>query len=604
MARIPNSTVEQIKNRADVLEIVSEVVQLKQKGRNYFGLCPFHEEKTPSFSVNPSLGIFHCFGCGKGGNALTFVMEYENIDYVDALKRLAERYGIQIEWDKDGDDFQKGEIGLLYELHEIAQAYYRKQLYSATGRQALEYLESRGFDKNVLKEFSVGYASDSWNGLFSQLDLKKYGPKALEKSGLFIKKEDRFLDRFRNRIMFPITNVSGRVVAFGGRALDPKEDAKYMNSPETPIYFKSGTLYGLEHSKRAIQQEKEAILVEGYTDVMRFYSSGIKNVIAGSGTALNFHHARALKRFTSKTVLCYDGDDAGQKATERAGFTFLKEGFDVRAIRLPADEDPDSYIKNHSVVEFQKIYREAPEFISYYIQNHQDELRSPASKTNFIDQIINEISEVHHPVTRDFIIKELADKLGLREERIIAQIRRKFQQKRTGTSNAKKEKPSGLPELQINTVLEKAEFELLKLIFADDDEITRFIVEKIPLAVYKHSVLKAIAGELYKRIQKGEDTSPAALFNQEWTDEERFYLSKIIIEAESARDYLSREDMMKLTIDCMAVLMTDQLEQAIKALRVEIKEAEKKQEDTLPLIKELSRLQKKRHDIRAQLRKK
>jgi DNA primase len=531
-------------------------------------------------------------------------MEYENIDYVDALKRLAERYGIQIEWDKGGDDFQKGEIGLLYELHEIAQAYYQKQLYSATGRQALEYLESRGFDKNVLKKFSVGYASDSWNGLFNQLDLKKYGPKALEKSGLFIKKEDRFLDRFRNRIMFPITNVSGRVVAFGGRALDPKEDAKYMNSPETPIYFKSGTLYGLEHSKRAIQQEKEAILVEGYTDVMRFYSSGIKNVIAGSGTALNFHHARALKRFTSKTVLCYDGDDAGQKATERAGFTFLKEGFDVRAIRLPADEDPDSYIKNHSVVEFQKIYREAPEFISYYIRNHQEELKSPASKTNFIDQIINEISEVHHPVTRDFIIKELADKLGLREERIIAQIRRKFQQKHTGTSTAKKEKPSGLPELQINTVLEKAEFELLKLIFADDDEITRFIVENIPLAVYKHSVLKAIAGELYKRIQKGEDTSPAGLFNQEWSDEERFYLSKIIIEAESAGDFLNQEDMMKLTIDCMAVLMTDQLEQAIKALRVEIKEAEKKQEDTLPLIKELSRLQKKRHDIRAQLRKK
>ncbi|MBU1063735.1 DNA primase, partial [bacterium] len=318
MAKIPANIVEQIKNRADVMDVVSDVVQLKQRGRNYFGLCPFHEEKTPSFSVNPAKGIFHCFGCGKGGNAVTFVMEHENIDYVDALKRLAERYGIEIQWEKGEDDFEKGETALLYEIHEIARDYYIRQLDSDKGKKALDYLLDRGFDKTILQHFSLGFATGDWDGLFGQIDPKKFNPRVVDKSGLFINKDNRFLDRFRNRIMFPICNVSGRIVAFGGRTLDPEDPAKYMNSPETPIYFKSGTLYGLEHSKTAIQQEKEAIIVEGYTDFLRFWAAGIKNVIAGSGTALNVHHARVLKRFTTKTVLCYDGDSAGRKATERA----------------------------------------------------------------------------------------------------------------------------------------------------------------------------------------------------------------------------------------------------------------------------------------------
>lgn len=604
MARIPSITVEQIKNRADVLEIVSDVVQLKQKGRNYFGLCPFHEEKTPSFSVNPSMGIFHCFGCGKGGNAITFVMEHENIDYVEALKRLAERYGIQIEWEKGADDFQKGETALLYEIHEIASDHYQKQLYSSKGKKPLDYLESRGFDKNILQQFSVGFALDKWDELYSQIDLKRFNPNVLEKSGLFIKSKDknRFLDRFRNRIMFPICNVSGRVVAFGGRTMDPDEDAKYMNSPETPIYFKSGTIYGLEHSKTAIQQEKEVVLVEGYTDFLRFYSSGIKNVVAGSGTALNFHHARALKRFTTRTVLCYDGDDAGQKATERAGFILLKEGFDVRAVQLPADDDPDSYLKNNGVEAFRKLYREAPEFIDHYIRNHQADLKTPASKTRFVETLIAEISEVKNPVTRDFIVKEVAEKLNLREERIFSQIRRAYQQKRRGTGTDNRSISSEVPELQIVTATDKAEFELSKLILTDFEEIVGFITSKVPLKVYKHSVITPIAKELYKRVQENQAITPAGLFDRDWSDQEKFYLSRLILDAESIQEHLKEEDLMKLAIDCMMVLTTDQLEKSIKELRTKIKEAEKNDEDTVPLVLELSQLQKKRHEIRSKLR--
>ena len=604
MARIPSITVEQIKNRADVLEIVSDVVQLKQRGRNYFGLCPFHEEKTPSFSVNPSMGIFHCFGCGKGGNAITFVMEHENIDYVEALKRLAERYGIQIEWEKGADDFQKGETALLYEIHEIARDYYQKQLYSSKGKRSLDYLESRGFDKNTLQQFSVGFALDEWDGLYSQIDVKRFNSKVLEKSGLFIKSKDknRFLDRFRNRIMFPICNVSGRVVAFGGRTMDPDEDAKYMNSPETPIYFKSGTLYGLEHSKTAIQLEKEVVLVEGYTDFLRFYSSGIKNVVAGSGTALNFHHARALKRFTTRTVLCYDGDEAGQKATERSGFILLKEGFDVRAVQLPADDDPDSYLKNKGIEAFQKLQQEAPGFIDHYIRNHQADLKTPASKTRFVETLISEISEVKNPVTRDFIVKEVAEKLNLREERIFSQIRRVYQQKRRGAEAGNGNKSSGISELQIVTATDKAEFELSKLILTDFEDIVGFITSKVPLKVYKHSVITPIAKELYKRVRENQAITPASLFDRDWSDQEKLYLSRLILDAESLPEHLNEQDLMKLAIDCMTVLMTDQLGKSIKELRTKIKEAEKSDADTEPLVLELSQLQKKRHEIRSKLR--
>lgn len=599
MARIPANIVEQIKNRADVMDVVSDVVQLKQRGRNYFGLCPFHDEKTPSFSVNPAKGIFHCFGCGKGGNAVTFVMEHENIDYIEALKRLAERYGIEIKWEAGGDDeLQKGETALLYEIHEIARDYYRECLNAATGKKALNYLLERGFDKTVLQHFNVGFAPDDWNGLIGRIDPKKFSFTVIDKSGLFIKKDGRFLDRFRNRIMFPICNIAGRVVAFGGRTLDPQETAKYMNSPETPIYFKSGTLYGLEHSKTAIQQEDEAIIVEGYTDFLRFYSSGIKNVVAGSGTALNHHHARALKRFATNAALCYDGDEAGQKATERAGFVLLKEGFDVRALLLPEEDDPDSFLQKKGLEAFEKLHRDSPPFINYYININKQELTTPAAKSRFVESLIREISEVAHPVTRDFIVKELAEALHLKEERIQAQIRNIYRRRKSGDDTKKPEKDTGV---QISTAMEKAEYELLKLLLTGLDEPVEFILNNIPLSAYKHPSFAVIAQTLYEILQNNRDLAPADLYDREWDATTALYLSRLIVDSESALEYLEKEEIIKLIVDCMTVLMTDQLEQSIRDIRGKIKDAEKSGTDTTTLVLELAKLQKKRQEIRKQI---
>jgi len=605
MPKISNNSIQQIKARADVLDVVSEVVQLKQRGRNYFGLCPFHEEKTASFSVNPALGIFHCFGCGKGGNAITFVMEYEKIEYVEALKRLAERYRIQIEYEKGADDLQKGDTALLYELHNIAMGIYQQQLFSEKGQPALEYLKKRGFSKELINQFSIGYATDEWDSLIRQIDPKRFPAKVLEQSGLFVsaKERERLLDRFRNRIMFPIFNLAGRVVAFGGRTLDSQEEAKYLNSPETPIYFKSGTLYGLEHSKSAIQQGKEAILVEGYTDFMRIYSNGIENAVASSGTALNFHHARVLKRFAAKIILCYDGDEAGQKATERAGFVLIKEGLDVRVMQLPPEDDPDSYLSKRTKGEFQKLQQNAPEFIDWFIRKYAQARQTPTAKSQFVEQLVTEIAEVQNPVTRDFIVKEIAEKLGLREERIIAQMRRVLRQRKAVSVSAVRSDSTTPPELRIVSGVDRAEYELLKLMLIGEDELLHFITEKIAVINFQHAVLKNIAGEIYHRFQNQADLSPAGLYDHGWSEEERLYLSNLIIESESVAKNLNDEDKVRLATDCMIVILNESLEKSIRELRAKVKEAEKLQQDTAPLVMELSKLQKMRYEVKSQLQR-
>jgi len=602
MPKISNNTIEQIKSRADVLEIVSDVVQLRQRGRNYFGLCPFHEEKTPSFSVNPSLGIFHCFGCGKGGNALTFVMEYEKIDYVEALKRLADRYGISIEWE-GGEDTKKGEVTLIYELHEIAAEYYHTQLMSESGHSALKYFEKRGFKREIIKQFRIGFAPDEWESLFRQIDPNRFTPSVLEKSGLFIRKEgNKFYDRFRNRIMFPIVNLAGRTVAFGGRALDPNEEAKYLNSPETPIYFKSGIFYGFNYSKDAIQKAGDAIIVEGYTDFLRIFSNGFNNVVAGSGTALTHHHARLIRRFTSKVTLCYDGDEAGQKATERAGFLLMREGLDVRVIRLPEKDDPDSFLREYSAEEFQKIFESASDFMTYYIDSNAGELSTPAAKTQFVERVAEQLVEIRNPVTLDLIVGEVADRINVKEEHIQAQMRyisrRRYNQNRNGNSHDQESRKN----IRLTTAADKAEYELLKMILTRHEDLHTLIKKHLKAQHFRHPILNPIAVKLLGAFETGQLPAADELFNIEWNEEQRLYLARLILEADPLQ-YVENLDVLRnLTRDCIQVLLTLDIEAEISAVREKIKAAEKKGEDSTALVIQLSNLRQKRQTIENELK--
>ena len=595
MPRISSNTIEQIKARTDILEIVSDFVQLKQRGRNYFGLCPFHEEKTPSFSVNPSLGIFHCFGCGKGGNAVTFIMEYEKIDYVEALKRLAERYSITIDWEGI-EDSQKGEVALIYELHEIAAEFYQKQLMAERSRSALEYIEKRGFDRETIEQFRLGYAPDEWESLFRQIDLNRFTPAILEKSGLFVRREgNKIYDRFRNRLMFPIINLAGRVVAFGGRALDPNEEAKYLNSPETPIYFKSGIFYGLNFSKDAIQKAGDAIIVEGYTDFLRVYTSGFPNVVAGSGTALTLHHARLIHRFTKKVTLCYDGDEAGQKATERAGFLLMREGLDVRVIRLPESDDPDSYLRDHKPEAFRELYDSANDFMTYYIDSHSDELNSPAAKTQFVERIAEELIEIKNPVILDLVVGEVAERINVKEEHIRAQIR--YIARRRTNQNRGERSTESPKSLRLRTADEKAEYELLKMILARHQNLQTMIKNFLTAADFRHPVMHPIAEKLLSDLSSGKLAEADELFNTEWNEEQRLYLSRLILEADPLQYVENMDDLRKLTSDCIAVLVTRNIDAEIAAVREKIKAAEKKGEDSTSLVIQLSNLRQKKRAI-------
>ncbi|MCF7903705.1 MAG: DNA primase, partial [Candidatus Marinimicrobia bacterium] len=307
MARIPEHTIEQIREANDIVDVVSDYVQLKRSGRNWFGRCPFHNEKTPSFSVSPDKQIYHCFGCGAGGNVINFIMEHERLEFISSVKLLADRANIQIIID-EAEPRKKDDRASIYNMHEKACRVYEKQLNEGSGKAARSYLLKRGLTEETLKTFRVGFAPDTWDTV--TLEMMKLGlsKEILNRSGLLMSKDrGGYYDRFRNRIMFPISDINGKVQAFGGRIFGEAEGAKYMNSPETPIYHKGRTLYGLNLTRDVIRDTREAILVEGYMDLIRLHQEGFQNVVAGTGTAFTSDQAALVKRFADKVFVCYDG---------------------------------------------------------------------------------------------------------------------------------------------------------------------------------------------------------------------------------------------------------------------------------------------------------
>ena len=339
---IPENIVEKIKTDTDILDLISEYVTLKKAGKNFVGLCPFHNEKTPSFTVSPDKGFFHCFGCKESGNAVGFIMRHENLDYPEALRFLAKRASITIP--------EKGSANSittkLYQAIEYALSFYVKHLKNST---AYEYIKSRGISDDTIKELSIGFSPAGWDNLQNELVKDKLSPEVFEKAGLLVKREKKsgYYDKFRNRLMFPIFSLSGRPIGFGGRALSDEEGPKYLNSPETAIYHKGSVLYGLNWSKNSIRQSAKAVITEGYFDYISLYQSGIKNTVAVSGTGFTANQANLLARFGDEVILLYDADSAGLKATFRAVEVLYNSGLEPKVVRLPEGLDPDSFIAEH-----------------------------------------------------------------------------------------------------------------------------------------------------------------------------------------------------------------------------------------------------------------
>lgn len=420
---IPHHTIEQILDAAQITDVIGEFVTLRKRGVNYLGLCPFHNEKTPSFTVSPTKGIFKCFGCGKGGNAVNFIMEHESLSYPEALRYLAKKYSIEVE-EKEltADEIQaKNERESMLVLSTYAARVFGETLFDTDQGKAvgLSYFKERGFRQETLKKFEVGYAIDEWEWFTQKAQKDGYKLDYLVKTGLTIQKEEKTFDRFSGRVIFPIHSLSGQVLGFGGRTLkkDTKQ-AKYLNSPESEIYHKSRIVYGIFQARKAIMKDDKCYLVEGYTDVLSLHEAGIENVVASSGTALTQEQIRLIKRFTSNISILYDGDEAGIKASLRGIDLILEEGMNVKVTPLPLGEDPDSFSKKKSIDEFiGYIEKHETDFIRFKTELLLKEaISDPIKKATLVKDIVRSIAVIPETITRTVYIQACSNQMEISEQ--------------------------------------------------------------------------------------------------------------------------------------------------------------------------------------------
>lgn len=485
---IPEDKLSEIKNTADIVDIVSEVVLLKKAGKNYMGLCPFHAEKTPSFTVSSEKQIFHCFGCGTGGNVFSFLMKQAGISFPEAVQTLARRYGIEIPTQRMSPEQKRrvGEKESLLAIHQMAMDYFRRALLSsASGKIAMTYLKQRRMSPETIDTFNLGYAPAGWDNLTNFFSKNKISPMLVEKSGLIVsrKSQDGYYDRFRNRIIFPIYDVNNQIVGFGGRVMDDSLP-KYLNSPETPLYNKRRSLYGIHRAKQSCREHDTVYIVEGYFDLLALHQHGIKNSVATLGTALTTEHVRLLKGYATRMVLVYDSDEAGIKAAVRSIETFKLEEADARIIVLPEGYDPDAFVMKFGQESFMDIASRAKGIVPFLIDSAVNKHGlSNEGKIRIVHDLKEPLAAVSDTVARSLYIKELAERIGVDEDAVREKVKE--------TSARTKADPAGFYE---NTHLKKwdrLEQQIIAMML-QFPEILPEIGKRNLLDLFENSVLKSI----------------------------------------------------------------------------------------------------------------
>jgi len=433
---IKPETIQTIFETVRIEEVVGEFVNLKKRGVNFIGLCPFHNEKTPSFTVSPAKGIYKCFGCGKAGNAVGFVMEHEHYSYPEALKYLAKKYGIEVKEEELSSEQKQhmDERESMFALNTFISNYFQNTLFETEEGKSvgLSYFKERDFLESTIKKFQLGYAPDDWENYSKHALAKGYKKEVLIKTGLSIDKGDRLIDRFKGRVMFPIHNLTGKVIGFGGRILSAqKSAAKYMNSPESDIYNKSKSLYGIYFARNEIVKKNNCHLVEGYTDVISLHQAGITNVVASSGTSLTVEQIKLIKRFTNNITILYDGDPAGIKASFRGIDLILDQGMNVKIVLFPEGEDPDSFARSHSTTEVEEFIQQgASDFISFKTRLLLDETQGdPTAKAMLIKEIVQTISHIPDGIIRTVYIKECSTVMDIPEQTLMNELNKLLRNK-------------------------------------------------------------------------------------------------------------------------------------------------------------------------------
>ncbi len=545
---------DQIKQTASIIEIASQYTTLKKRGSKYVGLCPFHPDKDPSFTVDEEKQLYHCFGCGAGGDIFTLIMEKEQLSFQEAIRFLARKYNISLPRRKKASPQAMKLEEKLFSINQNAMAFFRKNLFNTQeGEKARNYLKKRGIPEETLQELKIGYALRSWDSLLSFFKQKGTDIPTLEKAGLIIKKtgRDEYYDRFRGRVIFPIFNLTGQVVAFGGRTIYD-ENPKYLNSPDTPVYTKGNLLYGLNFNKEEIRQKEEIILVEGYTDFLALYQSGFKNVVASLGTSLTGAQVNLAQRFASNMTVCYDGDEAGRKAALRAVSLGFEKGLRIEILLLPEGLDPDSYLKKHGTEEFKKNLEQKLPGLKFLINSLKKEfkLNIPEEKAKLVKRAAQEIGRIPDALVRSEYLKQACETLSVEET-----LMRSLLLKKSG-ENKKSTRKLFLP----------AEKRLLQIIF-QNGPLAELILQNIEPQDYQHLRSEPV----FSLLQKVFSQKKAPLLHeiqQKITPDLFSDLAEVLLE----RYPSSSPEEVK---DCLDALKEVALERTTRELKVQITQLER-----------------------------
>jgi DNA primase len=567
---IPDSIIEEIRARADIYEVVSEFVPLKKAGKNYKGLCPFHSEKTPSFSVSPEKQIYHCFGCGAGGNVFKFLMEKEDLPFIDTVKRLAHRYQVTIpesSYTSQGGASHNEREALL-NCNTLTMQYFASQLKNPqAGKTARQYLASRGFDGQAIENYQIGWAPSGWHNLQTHLESQvKCSRDTLAKYGLVSKKEaaetrdkkDAYYDRFRERLIFPIQDNRGNIIAFGGRVLGDGEP-KYLNSPETSVYKKGQHLFGLNKAKEAIRREDQALIVEGYFDQMRAWESGVQNTVATCGTALTAQQALLLKPLTSKVTLVFDADPAGHAAAER-GFEVLQEnGLSVFVAVLPEGHDPDSLIQKQGKDAFLKLIQDAQPFVHYLLGRilRSAKTRTTEDKLGAINRVLPVLAKIKNSVERSEHIRYVAEKVGVEDRAFLEEMRKSLAQNKNRVDAPVSSKKGNLDP----------EWYLVHLMLADT-EAARDIASNVALTEYENLLYRETATLLYGLIERGQPLRVDQLIDHTDQSDVKSVLTQVGMEP------ILFDNVKRAVADCINEIKKRTTDKKIKDLKKQRNEAE------------------------------
>src|SRR4030067_3069247 len=570
---IPDELIDRIREGVDIVSVISEKLSLKKTGQNFTGLCPFHSEKTPSFVVSPAKQIFHCFGCGAGGNVFHFLMKHENLTFPQAVRSLSERAGISIPEVSKRDEKIEDAKEPLYKANELAMEFFSRNLAEAKeGERARQYLEKRGIEKKTIQEFNIGYSLSQWDAAYRHLRQKGIETAALEKAGLIIRKDsgDGFYDRYRARIILPILDLKKRVIGFGGRVVDDSLP-KYINSPESTIYIKGENLYCLEKARQEIGKRGYLLIVEGYLDAIMTYQKGIKNAAATLGTALTQGHLRLIKRFTNNIVLVFDPDSAGKKAAIRSASLFIESGMKAKVASLSEGTDPDTFLREKGVEAFIDKLKNSEKLLDFVIRETKgkEPLSSIDEKVKVVDEVLPLINRLPNKIERNAYVRRLAEELQLDEKDIFAELENRAQKK--GYKSGEKKEPlkegtahSGLQK-RINHSGAKAE-EMLIHLMLNDESIAKRVKDHLSPDDFKDPLFKRVTGIVYNVIESGKEFN--AVFKTE--DAEMAGLFSALSMREL--DYDDREQSF---YDCVQKIKGAGIKERMKTLQEKLRIAEK-----------------------------